>query len=117
MTYQEIDGLVKSFGFPCVYHHWKPGTAPELPYVVYYYDNRSDFMADDENYVNIASVTIELYSGEKDFEAEQRIEKILKENKLPFDKMEIYIESEELFEQVYTIEVVINEEDSDGEKT
>ena len=49
MTYEEIKAGLAAAGFPLTYYQWPISQAPELPYVVYYYPNRSDDPADNVN--------------------------------------------------------------------
>lgn len=107
MTYAEIADLISSTGLPCVYHHWEKGKAPPLPYLVFYYDSRSDFKADNRNYQKIVSVTLELYSERKNFAAEETVEAVLEKNGIPYTKEETYIESECMFENIYEFEVLL----------
>lgn len=108
MTYAEIADLISSTGLPSVYHHWEKGKAPPLPYLVFYYDSRSDFKADNRNYQKIVSVTLELYSERKNFAAEEAVEAVLEKNSIPYTKEETYIESECMFENIYEFEILLD---------
>ena len=50
-----------------------------------------------------------MYSDQKNFAAEERVERILDENKIVYDKLEAYIESEKLLEQIYEFELLLEE--------
>lgn len=112
MTYKEIAELLATTGLPVVYHHWEENSAPELPYLVYLFPGRDDFFADNSNYQAIINLNIELYSDQKDFASEQKLEEILIQNHIPFKKTELYIASEKMFEVLYETEIVLNQEDT-----
>ncbi len=109
MTYVEIYTLIRSIGLPVTYHHWQPGKVPSLPYLVYWVDETRHFTADNRIYQKIVSIQLELYSDQKNFAAEERVERILDENKIVYDKLEAYIESEKLLEQIYEFELLLEE--------
>ena len=72
MTYEEIKAGLAAAGFPLTYYQWPISQAPELPYVVYYYPNRSDDPADNVNYGKITALNVELYTPIKSFADEAR---------------------------------------------
>ncbi|MDE5885833.1 MAG: hypothetical protein K2H29_12265 [Oscillospiraceae bacterium] len=75
MTYREIAEMLATVGLPFVYHHWEDNSAPPLPYLVYLFPSRDDFYADNSNYQAIVNLNIELYSDQKDFAMERKLEK------------------------------------------
>lgn len=108
MTYQEIAQMVEEFNLPYEYYQFKDGTGQQPPFVVFYYPGIDDLYADNINYQRITELTIELYTDEKDFENEAVIEEKLTEYGLSYDKTEVYIDDEKMYEVVYSMEVVIN---------
>lgn len=109
MTYAEIASMIESIGLENAYYQYPEGEAPELPYILFYYPERDDFQADNKNYAKIPQLNIELYTKEKSFDLEETIESILDANDFAYDKEEQYIESEKMYEVLYTMEVIINE--------
>ena len=107
-TYEGINSLLGSIGYPYNYEFFPENKVPAPPYMVFYYPNRDDFYADDSNYSHIEQLNIELYTDEKDFDAEAAVESVLKSNDITFQKQEAYIESENLYQVLYIMEVVIN---------
>lgn len=83
-------------------------SAPNPPYILFYYPRRDDFLADDIQYQVITQLNIELYTSEKDFDKEDAIETILRNYGLVFSKDEAWQNDEKLFEILYTMEVIIN---------
>lgn len=109
MTVVEIKELIESLGLPCTYYSYPEGKAPDLPYIVWYFPNSSNFSADDKVYANIEQLNIELYTMNKDFSTEKRIEGILDDENFYWDKLETYIDSEHMYQVLYQTEVFINE--------
>lgn len=108
-TYQSIAEVVQSIGLPFSYRAFPIGNAPSSPpYVLYFYENNDDVMADNENYVKVENLVIELYTIEKDFEQEENVENVLKENKLTYSKDEEYIEQTLMYRITYEMEVLLN---------
>lgn len=109
MTEKEVLQMVKSVGFPTAYHHFAEGQEPEKPYLVYLHPGSSNFAADGIVYQAINELDIELYTEHKDFEAEKRVEAVLKEHGFFYEKTETYLASEKMFEVLYEMEVMIDE--------
>lgn len=110
MTYTEIATMLASTGLPFVYHSFPEEEAPNLPYIVFTYPNNSDMSADNINYSTIVELDIELYSKSKDLTAEQSVEDTLTANGLYYTKSQAYIDSERMFQTLYTTEIIITKE-------
>jgi hypothetical protein len=108
MTYKQIASMVSSIGLPYAYYQFPEGTAQAPPFVVFFYADTDDVFADDTNYQRIATLNIELYTSEKDFSTESTVEQILKNNNLTYYKEENYIDSEQMWQIAYEMEVIIN---------
>lgn len=111
MTYEEVSTLVESIGYPSAYYQFEEDTAKEPPFVVFYYPQRDDMFADNSNYAHIEQLMIELYTPEKDFDAEAAVETVLESNEITYYKSETYIDTERLYMAVYEAEVLINPAD------
>lgn len=107
MTYQEIKAALEETGLPVVYNAWEIGQAPALPYIVFTYPNNSDFMGDNQNYVEIVALDVELYTKRKNIALEKQVETVLKKY-FQYGKTSMWIEDEQMNETLYTTEVVIN---------
>ena len=110
MTYKEIAEMVESMGFPFAYYQFPEAAAPFLPYVVFYYPDNSDLVADNTNYQAITAVNIELYTKNKDFDAEAQVEAVLKASGFVFQKSESYLNTEKMYEVLYQTSAVITAE-------
>ena len=109
MTEQDVYQMLKSIGMPMAYHHFGEGQEPEKPYLVYLYPGTDNFSADGIVYQGINQLDIELYTEKKDLETEKKVEAVLKEHGFFYEKTETYLTSEEMFEVLYEMEVLINE--------
>lgn len=108
MTYKEIASMIESIGLPFAYYQFSDDTAEAPPFVVFFYSQTADQYADDLNYQRIEQLNIELYTSEKDFELEARIEKLLSDHGLTYYREENYIDSEKMYQIAYETEVIIN---------
>lgn len=110
MTYKEISTMIRNIGLPYTYNSFPNNIAPKPPYIVFNYPDRDDFGADDVNYVGIETLNLELYSANKDFDTEDTIETVLNQNGLFFDKSEVFIRNENLYQITYTSQFIVNKE-------
>lgn len=108
MTYKEIASMIESIGLPFAYYQFSEDTAEAPPFVVFFYSQTADQYADDLNYQRIEQLNIELYTSEKDFELEARIEKLLSDHGLTYYREENYLDSEKMYQIAYETEVIIN---------
>lgn len=105
MTRQQISNLVASFGLPYAYYSFPIQQAPILPYVVYFFEADNDVIADNNNFVKVDNLRIELYTEKPDFSL---IDSINEQIPFAHSRETIYIESEQMFETIFESEVIIN---------
>ena len=110
MTYKEVKQMIESIGLPYAYRSFPINEAPALPYIVFYYPDNDDFAADNCNYVPIANLNIELYTENKDFATEATVESVLENKRFFYSKTEAYLRTEEMYEVLYEIQLVIDKE-------
>lgn len=110
MTVEEIYEMVEAIGLPCTYYSFPEKEAPSLPYVVFYFPNSNNFPADDRVYAHITSLNIELYTNEKSFEYEAAVESVLDLHGMVWEKSESYLNSEQMYEVLYEMEIIVNGE-------
>jgi len=109
MTLAELYQALKAIGYPVAYSHFvdtPQNPAPAPPYITYKEAYSSDLYADNQNYVDIPVIQIELYTDEKDLAAEVAVQNKLKELGLPYSKTETYLEAEGLFQVIYEIQLI-----------
>lgn len=103
MTLENLYQILESTGLPVVYRAWPIDGAPELPYICYLAVYSNNFSADGVVYHPIDHVQIELYTKDKNPEAEGRVENAL--SSLFWDKSETYIDTEQCYQILYEVEV------------
>lgn len=89
------------------YHHFADGESPEPPFICYLLPGSNNFSADGKVYYKINEVHIELYTDLKDLAVEQQLEDVLDEHGIFYNKSETWIESEKLYEVLYTFEMEV----------
>ena len=109
MTYEGIVQMLESLNLPVAYNHFAEGESPNPPFILYLNPNNIPFYADDKVYSQAQALDIEVYTDQKDPDLEERVEALLTENDLCFAKNETWINSEKLYEVVYSIDVDIDE--------
>lgn len=105
MTYDEIIEMLEEAGLPLAYDHFAEGESPEPPFLVFLFPGSDNVFADDRVYYKINRLDVELYTDRKDPETEERIEDILDSRCLPWEKSEVWIESEKMYEVLFQTEI------------
>lgn len=105
MTYDEINEMMQEIGLPNAYHHFAEGESPNPPFLLFLSPGENTFGADNLMYISFKRLHIELYTDEKSPETEERVEEVLLQHNLYYTKSETWIESEKLYEVLYTLEV------------
>lgn len=105
MNYDEIKTMVDQIGIPAAYHHFEVENAINPPFICWLIPGSNNFSADGVVYHEINILNIELYTEKKDVEYEKKVEDVLNQNEIFWEKFETYIESENLYEVLYEMEV------------
>ena len=105
MTHQEVLKMLDEMKLPYAYHHFVEGESPEPPFLVFLYPNSDNFAADGMVYFKVNRLNIELYTDLKDVEFEETVEAVLDKHGIFYEKSEVWIESENLYEVLYQMEV------------
>ena len=105
MSYEEINEMMQENGLPFAYHHFAEGESPDPPFTLFLSPGENTFGADDLMYVSFKRLHIELYTDEKSPDTEERVEEVLLRYNIYYTKSEVWIESEKLYEVLYTMEV------------
>ena len=105
---KRIAELIKRMGLPFAYDHFAEGESPAPPFICYLTPGSNNFAADGRAYYKINIVNIELYTDIKDPSVEQKVESVLDANGIFYDKTEVWIESEKLYEVLYQFELEVN---------
>ncbi len=96
--------VLQASGLPFAYDHFAEGESPQPPFAVYLFPNSNNFAADNVVYYPVHEVSIELYTDKKDLTTENLLERLLLENEIFYEKSEVWIESEKLYEVIYSFE-------------
>ncbi len=99
----ELLTQLKTLNLPFAYHHFAEGEAPNPPFLCFYAPGSHNFFADGQVFHPVTQVQVELYTEMKQPELEQRVEAAL--SLFGWEKQETYIESEQLYQIVYEMEV------------
>lgn len=105
MTYEQINSMMEEMGLPFAYHHFAEGESPQPPFLIFLSPGENTFSADDYMYFSFKELDIELYTDEKSPETERQIETVLRRHHIFYNKREVWIESERLYEVLYETEV------------
>lgn len=105
---EKITEMLEKIGLPFAYDHFAEGESPDPPFICYLIPNSDNFSADGRVYYKINEIHIELYTDCKDLSAEQKVEAVLDEHGIFYKKTEVWIESEKLYEVLYTFEMEVN---------
>ena len=99
--------ILDEIGLPWAYHHYAEGESPDPPFLLYLYPESDNFGADNIVYMKGTIVYLELYTDKKDTETENLIESILEAHEIFWRKTEVWIESESLYEVLYSFEMEV----------
>ena len=105
-----MDELLKMLGemqIPFAYDHFAEGESPDPPFLCYLLPGSNNFSADGRVYYTISEVHIEVYTDLKDLSVEAAVEAVLDEHGIFYNKSEIWIDSEKLYEVLYTFEMEV----------
>lgn len=105
-----MDDLIKLLGetgIPFAYDHFAEGESPDPPFICYLLPQSDHFSADGKVYLKVSGVNIELYTDSKDLAVEQKLEAVLDTHGIFYDKTEVWIESEKLYEVLYSFEMEV----------
>ena len=102
---EKILSILRGLGIPFAYDHFAQGESPDPPFICYLIPASDNFGADWKVYYKIDQFNIELYTDLKDLSLERKIEEALDEASIFYNKSETWIESESLYEVLYTFEM------------
>ena len=100
----KIISILNEIGLPYVYDHFSEGESPNPPFICYLLPGSDNFAADGRVYYMISDVHIELYTDYKNTELELKVEEVLDRYNIFYDKSEVWIDSEKLYEVMYQFE-------------
>lgn len=109
MTRSEVASMINGINLPWAYYSFENSQSPNYPFIVYYYTDGDDKIADNSNYCRIEGITVELYTQQTDFISERLVENALMNNGIVFSKTRTYISQELAWQTSYESEVIITD--------
>lgn len=103
----DILAMLRELKLPFAYDHFAEGEAPEPPFICYLVPGSNNFAADGRVYFKINEYHIELYTDGKSPTLESSLEAVLDNHGVFYNKSETWIESEKLYEVLYTFEMEV----------
>ena len=105
MILEDFVRILEECGIPFAYDHFAEGESPEPPFICYLLPGSDNFAADGQVYFRISEVRVELYTDRKAPDVEAKVEAALDAAGIFYNKSEIWIQSEKLYEVLYSMEV------------
>lgn len=105
MDEKELYELLKSLNIPVAYDHFvlSEATKVEPPFILYRNMDSAQFKADDQVYFKTKQYQVELVTDYKDIDLEIMLEELFAGNHIPWDKTEVYIDAEKIYQITYSI--------------
>ena len=105
MKHEEVMQMLAETKSPFAYDHFAEGEAPDPPFICFLSPGSENFAADDVVYMEFSNLSIELYTDEKDPKLEDSVEAVLNSHEIFWNKSEVWIETEKLYEVLYQMTV------------
>lgn len=102
---EELVAIIQKMNIPFAYDHFAEGESPEPPFICYLLPSSDNFAADGRVYYKMNEVRIEVYTDSKDLSVEKSVENVLDEACIFYNKSEVWIQSEKLYEVLYSFEI------------
>ena len=109
MTYEEVMTIAQETGLPFAYDHFAEGESPNPPFLIFLFPASDNFAADGKVYFKINELHFELYTDRKQPDVEAQVEAVFDQHCLFYDKSEVWIPEEKLYEVLYEMEVTQDE--------
>lgn len=100
----ELLTIMSEIDIPSAYDHFAEGESPAPPFICYLIPGSDNFAADGKAYFKAEQVHLELYTDRKDPDTEKLVEAVLDSHGIFYDRTEVWIESEKLYEVLYYFE-------------
>ena len=105
MTHEELKAMLEEAHLPLAYDHFAEGESPDPPFLCFLCQSSDNFAADGIAYYKKGTVHVELYTDRKDPGTEAALEAVLDTHGIFYNKTEVWIESERLYEVLYTFAI------------
>lgn len=98
----ELIQMLTATGIPFAYDHFAEGESPDPPFICFLLPGSENFPADGKAYYKRSTVHIELYTDRKEPARELALETVLDAHGVFYNKTEVWIAEEKLFEVLYS---------------
>ena len=105
MEHEEVMEMIAEMEVPFAYDHFSEGESPDPPFICFLFPSSDNFSADNIVYAGFKILHIELYTDEKNPELEEKVESVLTAHELYWEKTEVWIESEKMYDVLYAMSV------------
>ena len=105
MKYEDVMTMLTESGLPFAYDHFAEGESPDPPFLIFIFPGTNNVFADNQVYFKVNELNLELYTDKKDPELEEKLEDILTAHEIPWEKSEVWIDSEKMYEALYQTEI------------
>ena len=109
MSFEDVTAMADETGLPNAYDHFAEGESPDPPFLIFLFPRSDNFAADGRVYQKINELHFELYTDKKQPDVEAQVEAVLDGHGIVYDKTEVWIPDEHLYEVLYSMEVLWNE--------
>ena len=104
MKYETIFNILNTLEIPVAYDHFNSDKNVNPPFLAYREISSDTFKADNISYVRNYNYELELVTIKKDVELQDRLETLLTNNKIPYDKKdEVWDHDEKIYHNYYEI--------------
>ena len=105
MDEKSLYELLKSLNIPVAYDHFVLSDAERIepPFILYRNADSAQFKADDQVYFKTKQYQVDLVTDYKDIDLENMLEEVFAGNHIPWEKTEVYIDSERVYQGTYYI--------------
>lgn len=101
----KLISILKEINIPYAYNHFAQGEVVKPPFICFLMPSSNNFAADGIAYFKKDEVNIELYTDKKSKKLEKQVETVLDKHGLFYDKSEVWIKEENLYEVLYSLEM------------
>ena len=114
MSKEDVYALSAECGIPMAHMFFPEGSAPPLPWTVFFLDEENGLYADDRVYAHVERWTLELYQRSSDSQLEERLEAAIERAFGPYSKEESWVEKENCLLTAYTFTCITRKDVQDG---
>lgn len=104
IEHKDLFDLLKTLDIPVAYDHFDSDKQVSVPFLAYREQDLDTFRADGITYYQFYNYEIELITAKKEVALERRLEGLLTNNKIPYDKTEeVWDNDEKIYHIFYEI--------------